>query len=169
MSQEASTKYDTNSRLSLERAWAEQGAKRFLVGDNWRAWQALRSSHRFFLSVGQTLLLWAYEEDVPTIQDTLRIEDFEACPINGLAVTAVDGAGHKFRLDHAPQLVHGVFLYVPRFCDLQFFTREGEAEPALRFGLIARMRHNPDTRSPGVTYVSTASALKGLFPTNGAV
>lgn len=169
MSQEVSTKYDTNSRLNLERAWAEQGAKRALQGDNWKAWQALRSSHRFFISVGQTLFLWAFESDTPTIQDTLRIEDFEACPINGLSITAVTGAGKEYRLDHTPQQVQGVFLYVPRFCDLQFFTREGEAEPTLRFGLIARMRHNPDTRSPGVTYVSTSGALKGLIPATGAV
>lgn len=169
MQQATGTKYDATTRLNLEREWALQGAKSSLGADEWKAWQALKSSHRFFLHVGQTLLLWEVKEGRSEVRDTLRVVDFESCPTNGLTVTIANGAGKEYRLDHTPQLVQGVFLYVPRFCDLQFFTRAGEAEPTLRFGLIARMRNNPNTLLPDTVYVSTPRAMKDLFIPAGVV
>mgnify|MGYP000863730837 CR=1 FL=1 len=158
-------KITPEERLKRERQWAETGAKNTLNAQDWKLWGLMRSSHRFFAYVGQTLLMWRVKETGQAdIFERLRVTDFEACPINGISVDVQTEDGTTYTIDHTPQQINEVFFYVPRYCALEFFSRTGEAEPTLRFGLVIRMKAKPDSKQADTNYVTTIHDLTLLFP-----
>lgn len=159
------SKITPEERLKRERQWAEVGAKNTLSTADWKLWNQMKSSHRFFAYVGQTLLMWRVKDTGQAdVYDRLRVTDFEACPINGISITVEKSDGTVYTIDHTPQQINEVFFYVPRYCALEFFTRTGEAEPTLRFGMVIRMKAKPDTKQTSITYTTTIHDLTLLFP-----
>lgn len=159
------TRITPEERLKRERQWAETGAKNTLSTADWKLWNLMRSSHRFFAYVGQTLLMWRMKETgQASIIERLRVTDFNACPINGISIKVETNDGTTYTIDHTPQQINEVFFYVPRYCALEFFTRTGEAEPTLRFGVVIRMKAKPESKTPDVVYVTTIHDLTLLFP-----
>lgn len=158
---------EADARLASERSWANQGAKATLGLEDWNRWLSMRSSHRILVFAGQRLLLWRMQGESADIFETLLVRDFNADIRQGLEVTLEDTHGKVFRVEHEPVPVHGVFLHVPRYCDLQFFPRDGEVVPNLRFSILLRMSLNPSTKQPDCTYLTTVHALTKLFPARG--
>ena len=158
-------KITPDERLKRERQWAETGAKNTLNAQDWKLWGAMKSSHRFFAYVGQILLMWRMKDKGQAdVFERLRVTDFEACPINGSSVEVQTSDGTTYTIDHTPQQINEVFFYVPRYCALEFFSRTGEAEPTLRFGLVIRMKAKPDSKQADTSYVTTIHDLTLLFP-----
>lgn len=154
--------HSPETRLALEKQWANQSALQSLDTKDLNLWDETRYAHRFLAWTGQKLLLWEVQDKKPVIVNALRVMDYETDPSEGMFADLVDNDGVQYEITNTPTLVHGVFLFLPRFSELHYFAGPKDAKPVMRFSLVARMRHNPSFLHKGATYLTTASALAKL-------
>lgn len=136
--------------LALERAYADTFAAR-LVPDQFAAWEACRSAHRFLAYKGKEIVIYNLWFDEPKIVDRLTLSQFH-CNIDTGISSLWDSELHgSVELSHTPKMVaDAVFMWHVFGSDALYQPYRGKW--GLSIPLAYRTRLNPTNKREGVTY-----------------
>ncbi len=148
---------------ALEQLWNDQ-----VMSAN-PDWRSFRSTHRKYVSPGNSQVVWDLVGGVAVIHRTLRMVDFELTAKRGLAVTGTSNLGEAFIIRHTPvEIVAGVFMWVPAFCDFRYVPpvfSDLSSGRRLTVPMCVKTALNPETTLvEGTRYVSDLRDFRKNWP-----
>jgi hypothetical protein len=105
----------------LERLWVNREAAKHLPAGDHTLWNSLASTHRVYLGIGRTLLVWQYIQGEPKPVYAVTATSTGLSFAEGLHVN-LESKDFKFKASHIPKRLPNTycFLWIPMFSECRW-------------------------------------------------
>lgn len=154
----------------LERLWTQKAAKDTLSPQDYMLWQELGSTHRLYVGIGRTLLVWQADNGVPSPVCGVHIESANASFGQGFKLSLRRHDNWVAQISHTPTKLPGLplFAWVPCFSEVRWAPidyDQPEGQRYLTVPLCIKMQSNPAKGLvEGDIYVSSVMQFRQDWP-----
>lgn len=157
------------NKPQLEQLWVNKAAAARLSTADLRLWANLQSTHRLYIGIGRTLLVWTAVNGQPEPVYSLAITELRSSFQQGLELVVKRGQEYT-TVGHTPTKLPEIpcFAWVPHFSEVRWAPADYDRPDDPRFftaPLCVKVVSNPSRGLvEGGVYISSVMEFRQLWP-----
>ena len=153
---------DKQEKLHFEQSWLDYKLSGSID------WNTFRSTHKLHLAEKKTLVVWDFIDGAPRVHSILRLQEVKLGFGSGLTLGLEADDSTRYSVTATPQqLLPGVFLWTPAFCDIRFAPMRYDTPDStyrLTLPMMCKTRSRADRPQEGHRYILTMGEFAKQWP-----